>query len=238
MKSVLVYGGRGALGQSVVRLFRSQNPAWNVISVDLFENSDAHHSIKLSRDAAWHEQANSVDTELSNIFGNRNEKLDAVLCVAGGWAGGNLLDPDLFKNTELMWKVSVQTSILAAHIAAKYMKPGGLLVLPGAASALGPTPSFIGYGIAKAAVHHLVLSLASEGSGMPEKSTVTSVLPVVLDTPQNRSSMPKANFKNWTPLETVAETLYNWANGVDRPKNGSLVKIVTKDGITTYVTVN
>lgn len=51
----------------------------------------------------------------------------------------------------------------------------------------------IGYGLAKAAVHQLVQSLAAEKSGMPEESTVVALLPITLDTPMNRKWMPKAD---------------------------------------------
>jgi NAD(P)-dependent dehydrogenase (short-subunit alcohol dehydrogenase family) len=56
----------------------------------------------------------------------------------------------------------------------------GLLVLTGANASLGPTPGMIGYGMAKAAVHHLVKSLSSEGSGLPAGSVVNAILPYVL----------------------------------------------------------
>ena len=38
-------------------------------------------------------------------------------------------------------------------------------------------PGMIGYGMAKAAVHQLVQSLASEGSGLPKGVFVTAILP-------------------------------------------------------------
>ena len=54
----------------------------------------------------------------------------------------------------------------------------------------------------------------------------------------NRSSMPNANFRNWTPLEEVSRLLFDWAEGTDRPKNGSLVKIETVEGKTTFSTID
>ena len=70
---------------------------------------------------------------------------------------------------------------------------GGLLVLPGAKPALGGTPGMMGYGLAKAAVHQLVKSLASTGSGLPDNVNVVGILPVTLDTPMNRKFMPGAD---------------------------------------------
>lgn len=63
----------------------------------------------------------------------------------------------------------------------------------------------IGYGMAKAAVHQLVKSLAAADSGLPNNSTVLAILPVTLDTPMNRKWMPKADHSTWTPMDFVAE---------------------------------
>uniref|UniRef100_A0A914NKZ5 Dihydropteridine reductase n=1 Tax=Meloidogyne incognita TaxID=6306 RepID=A0A914NKZ5_MELIC len=77
------------------------------------------------------------------------DKLDAILCVAGGWAGGNASNKDFIKNADLVWKQSVWTSSISAKIGAKFLKPSGLLQFTGAAAAVEGTPGMIGYGMAK-----------------------------------------------------------------------------------------
>lgn len=111
----------------------------------------------------------------------------------------------MVSTTELMWQQSVCTSILSTVIASKFLKDGGLLVLTGAKAALEATPSMIGYGVAKAAVHHLTRTLAANESGLPNGSTSLAILPITLDTPMNRKWMPKADFTKWTALSDVAE---------------------------------
>lgn len=64
------------------------------------------------------------------------ETLDAIVCVAGGWAGGNAAHADFITNSDMMWKQSVWSSIIASSIAAKHLKEGGLLSLTGAKPAL------------------------------------------------------------------------------------------------------
>lgn len=78
-------------------------------------------------------------------------------------------------------------------------------MLTGARAALDGTPGMIGYGMAKAAVHHLIKSLGLKDSGLPIDSKVVGILPVTLDTPMNRKGMPNADFSSWTPLETLAK---------------------------------
>lgn len=70
----------------------------------------------------------------------KDEKVDGIICVAGGWAGGNAANKDFVKNSDLMWKQSVWSSVIAANIAAEYLKKGGFLSLTGAKPALEGTP--------------------------------------------------------------------------------------------------
>lgn len=165
-------------------------------------NDLADENIIVERDQNWTDQEAAILSALSNIL--QEDKLDAVICVAGGWAGGNA-KKDLAKNADLMWRQSVWTSAISAAIGANYLKPNGVLTLTGADAAVNGTPGMIGYGMAKAAVHQLTKSLAGDKSGLPENSLVVSILPVTLDTPMNRKWMPKADFSTWTPLEFVAE---------------------------------
>lgn len=135
-----------------------------------------------------------------------------------------------------MWKQSVWSSTISAALAAKHLKAGGCLVLPGAKPALGGTPGMMGYGMAKAAVHQLTKSLAEPKSGLPENASSLALLPITLDTPMNRKWMPKADTSTWTSLEFVADLLFGWADSdANRPASGSLVQLVTKEGKTQLV---
>ncbi|XP_058450054.1 dihydropteridine reductase [Malaya genurostris] len=227
---VLIYGGRGALGATCVQHFKNNN--WWVGCIDLTENASADLNIIVNRDDDWVSQEQSV---LSKVESSLNgEKLDAVICVAGGWAGGNAKN-NLAKNSDLMWKQSVWSSAISATVGANHLKAGGLLALTGANPALSATPGMIGYGMAKAAVHQLTKSLAGKDSGLPNDSLVVSILPVTLDTPMNRKWMPDADFGTWTPLEFVADLFHKWTKGEERPSSGSLLKLITADSKTELV---
>lgn len=227
---VLIYGGRGALGATCVQYFKKNN--WWVGCIDLAENESADVNIVVDRDADWVSQEQSVLSQVESSL--KGDKLDAVICVAGGWAGGNATK-DLAKNSDLMWKQSVWSSAISATVGANHLKVGGLLALTGANPALAGTPGMIGYGMAKAAVHQLTKSLAGKDSGLPDQSLVVSILPITLDTPMNRKWMPTADFGTWTPLEFVAELFHKWTKNEGRPVSGSLVKLVTKDSKTELV---
>ncbi|TFK05962.1 claudin-16 [Platysternon megacephalum] len=282
---VLVYGGRGALGAKCVQHFRAKH--WWVASIDLAENEEANANVVVKMTDSFTEQADQVTADVGKLLGE--QKVDAILCVAGGWAGGSAkakckpFVSSILTNTLMQWEeshgckesdgvfdtdesksmvvlemrgvlnrvqklkefeeakengdtvgealkalmsisaevgymkwrkadlhtvsvyMSVWTSTISSHLATKHLKEGGLLTLTGAKAALAGTPGMVGYGMAKGAVHQLCQSLAGANSGLPSGSAALAVLPVTLDTPMNRKSMPDADFSSWTPLEFLAE---------------------------------
>uniref|UniRef100_A0A2A4JE47 Dihydropteridine reductase n=1 Tax=Heliothis virescens TaxID=7102 RepID=A0A2A4JE47_HELVI len=227
---IAVYGGRGALGSACVNYFKSAN--WWVVNIDLKANPSADFNITVPSDGTWTQQEDHVMTLLNS--GLQNHKLDAIVCVAGGWTGGNLFD-NFSNKADVMWRRSVWPASIAAAVASKHLSPGGLLALTGAIPALKGTPEMMGYGMAKAAVHQLTKSLGSDNSGMPENSVAVALLPLVLDTPMNRKLLPKADYSRWTPLSFVVDLLVKWISGQERPDSGSLIALLTEDNETQVV---
>ncbi|XP_012941403.1 dihydropteridine reductase [Aplysia californica] len=226
---VLVYGGRGALGSTVVSLLKSKD-FW-VGSIDLAVNEQADANVIVKPEMSLPEQEADINSKVGGLLGEN--KVEAIFCVAGGWAGGNA--EKIVDAADSMWKQSVFPSVITASIGAKYLREGGLITLPGAQAALKGTPGMMGYGMAKAAVHQLVQSLSGENSGLPAGSTVVATLPVTLDTPMNRKFMSSADFSTWTTLDFIAELFLKWLNGDSRPDSGSLVQFITKDNKTELV---
>jgi len=225
---VLVYGGSGALGSEVLRRFKSHG--WDTVSVDFHASKVASDSVLISGSCS--DDADKINEHLRSS----NKPLDVVVCVAGGWVGGGIKEADVFKQVDKMWSYNVQSALAASHVASRQLVPGGLLVLTGANAALGPTPSMIAYGVTKAATHHLIKSLAVDGSGLPSGSSVVGVLPITLDTPSNRAAMPDADVSTWTPLDVVSAALFEWASSNQkRPSSGSLVTVKTTNGQTEFI---
>ena len=202
------------------------------MSIDLKANDLANENILVDPSDAFKDQQTKIIEKLQPLLVD-NTKLDAILNVAGGWAGGNAASDQFLHNCDLMWKQSVWSSVISASLAAKFLADAGVLTLPGAACHNKPTPGMIGYGMAKSAVHHLTKSLSESDSGMPAGSFVAALMPVTLDTPMNRKWMANADFSTWTPLPFIAELMDKWiSQNAERPANGSLVKLVTVDNKT------
>lgn len=58
-----------------------------MINVDLVENTEADFNTLTSTTGSLKEQGESIQNAISQVLGG--EKLSAIFCVAGGWAGGN-----------------------------------------------------------------------------------------------------------------------------------------------------
>lgn len=64
----------------------------------------------------------------------------------------------------------------------------------------------VAYGLSKSLIFHLAELMNDEAKG---KNIVTNVVvPGTIDTPQNRSAMPDADFNNWVKPEAIAEIIY------------------------------
>lgn len=231
----MIFGGKGSLGSELVKYFKSKN-WWKVISVDTKYNTDADDSIVIKHDQTLQDQLSTVESQINTVL--QGYKLDAVLCVAGGWVGGNILSKEFLSDSEVMWKKNVWSSLIAASVASNHLKDGGIIVFTGSKAALEGTPNTIGYGVSKAAVHQLTKSLADKNSGLPPNSRSLAVLPLTIDTPSNRKWMPDADKSTWTPLKFIVELMYKWSIGEELPPNGSLVQIHTKGGETIAAVAN
>lgn len=245
----VVVGGAGSLGKNIVRCFMKNQ--YKVLSVDYKDNLDADHSFLLSPEASlpsngkhgingnpsiphWLLEGNRMEQELCKLKNQHGFR--AVISVAGGWVGGHPQESSFLQSVEQMWKMNGQSAALACSIAAKTLeRKNGLFVLTGARGALGPTPSMLGYGMAKVATHQIVHSMAAE----QDFFTTLGLLPGVIDTPMNRQGMPDANFDDWTPCMEIAEKVERWSSEPEtRPESGSLVEIHTEGGKTNWIVTN
>ncbi|KAF5285165.1 hypothetical protein FQA39_LY16753 [Lamprigera yunnana] len=229
---VIIYGSN-ELGNEILRYFKEED--WWTLVIDIHDNSEADATVIIPEKLNFADQEQAVVKDVESHLG-LNTKLDAIICVEGRCASGNLRI-GLAGTSEVMWHHSVHSSVIASCLAAHFLKDAGFLLLAGATSALHGSPKNMAYGMAKAAVHHLVKSLGTKESGMPKGSCCVGIILRTLNILSNRISMPYADFTKWTPSEFVAELCYQWSCNEQRPPTGSLLCLVTRNSQTSIVPI-
>ena len=82
-------------------------------------NAQAQNNIVIGASDSWESQEKQVLKQCQELL--LGGKFAAIFCVAGGWAGGNVASENLVNSCETMWKQSVQSSIIAAKVASKFL---------------------------------------------------------------------------------------------------------------------
>ena len=172
-----------ALGQAVLRHFRAlpgAHAAWTAASVDFQPTTAVDQNILLQAGDKWQKHAARVAQWISTQSPTEAASVGAIINVAGSWDGAAVAAPEFYASVERMYKANVEPALVAAHVAARALAPGGLLLNTGAASVtlLQPTAGMLAYGVAKAAVSQIHRSMAAPGA-LPSGARSILIAPYV-----------------------------------------------------------
>jgi 3-oxoacyl-[acyl-carrier protein] reductase len=128
------------------------------------------------------------------------------------------------KSWQRMYELNVLTALNASRSAIPHLvaSGSGRIVNVGAIGALQAGSGMGAYAASKAGVHRLTEALAAEWKG---KITVNAVLPSIIDTPVNRSSMPNAEFAKWVTPEELANVILFLASDAASAITGALLPV-------------
>lgn len=150
--------------------------------------------------------------------------LDVLFNVAGGFRFETVAKGST-STWEWLWRINLLTALNASRAALPHLlkSPAGRIVNVGANAAVKAAAGMGAYAASKAAVHRLTESLAEElkASGV----TVNAVLPSILDTPANRTDMPKADHAAWVSPKDLAALMLFLASEEAGAVTGALVPV-------------
>ena len=216
-KVVLITGGAGALGQTVVPAFVSTGA-----SVILGDRTPVQMPgiTALKADFTDQTQVRSLVDEVIRSSG----RLDALINLVGGFATGRLVETDVS-----LWQRMLTMNLTSAFLLSQAVLPfmlqhgQGRIVHVAARAALEPFTGAAAYIVSKTGLIGLIRTLSSEleGSGV----TVNAVLPSTIDTPANRRAMPAADPSKWARPDSIAHTLTFLASDAASQIKGALIPI-------------
>jgi NAD(P)-dependent dehydrogenase (short-subunit alcohol dehydrogenase family) len=214
---VLITGGAGALGQSVVPAFVSTGAS--VILGDL-NPLQAPGVTALKADFTDQTQVRGLVDEVIRTSG----RLDALINLVGGFATGRVVETDVSLWQRMLTMNLTSAFLLSQAVLPHMLKRGqGRIVHVAARAAIEPFAGAAAYIVSKAGLIGLIRTLSTEleGSGV----TVNAVVPSTIDTPANRKAMPAADPSKWTRPDSIAQALAFLASDAASQINGALIPI-------------
>lgn len=226
-KGVVVAGGTGALGRSVVlHLLR----AGTRVAVP-YRGDRAWDAL---RDAAgpgallYGQSADMASPAAATAFVDGAvrflEVVDGVAALVGGFAMGGTLEAAPADEWEAMLKANLAPAYAIARATLPHLlKQGGSLVFVGSRMAEREGAGASAYAVSKSAVHALTRVLALENKARGVRAN--AVLPGTIDTPENRKAMPHADRSGWASPDAVARVITFLLSADSAPTTGALVPV-------------
>ena len=197
-KVVVVTGASGALGKVVAEVALARGARVAGIDHAPSQTPAASNRIEFGGvDLSDPAEAKKAIDAAAAHFG----RLDVLINIAGGFAFEAIAEGDP-KTWQRMYALNVLTALNASQSAIPHLEAS--------------------YAASKAGVHRLTEALAAECKG---RITVNAVLPSTIDTPANRASMPKADFKKWVTAEELAEVILFLASDAASAITGALLPV-------------
>ena len=166
----------------------------------------------------------AVKALVTDVQGRRGS-LDALVNAVGGFAGGKPLWETEAAVLDRMLSLNLRSGWALARAAAPVMlaQGRGAIVNVAAQAALAPPAGLGAYTASKAAAVALFASLAADLKGTGVR--VNTILPSIIDTPANRTSMPDADFSKWPKPEEIARVVLFLCGDGARVVHGAAVPV-------------
>ena len=226
-QTVMITGAAGNLGQAVSAAFAAAGA--NLVLLDLNEDALA----KVATAGAGDVLRRRVDLgDPASIAGAveaavaRFGRIDALCNLAGGFHMGEKVHEISADKWDFMMELNAGSVLRMAQAVVPHMLQAGSgkIVNIGANSALSGKAEMGAYIASKSAVIRLTETMAAELRS--HNINVNCVLPSVIDTPQNRAAMPKADPAKWVAPEALADVLLFLCSPAARAIHGAAIPVV------------
>jgi len=227
-RTVLITGAAGNLGRAVAEAFAQRGA--NLVLIDL--KLDALEKVfgtgnpkQLLAPTNLLEQA-QVDLAAQKAI-DRFQRIDVLANLAGGFRMGEPVHATSDATWNFLLDLNARTLLHAVRAVVPRMlaQGGGKIVNVGAFAAQKGAAQMGGYIASKSAVIRLTETLAAE---LREKNiNVNCVLPTIIDTPENRSSMPGADPARWVAPADLANVIAFLASDAARAIHGAALPVTS-----------
>jgi NAD(P)-dependent dehydrogenase (short-subunit alcohol dehydrogenase family) len=213
-RNIIVTGSTGNLGRQVVSKFKREG--YKVIAIiepgsgDELDEADDIYEVDVTKDIAAKEFAKEYALQYGEV--------ECIALLVGGYAGGSIEKT----STQDLNKM-ITLNFFSAFNMVKYFLPVMKMANHGSFLFVGARPALeketgtgaLAYALSKGLVMDLAEYTAKEVADTAIRSHV--FVPSIIDTPQNRESMPDSDFAKWVNPADIAEAMhYAATNGALR----------------------
>ena len=231
-KIVVVTGAAGNLGEAVAHSFLKAGARMILVdrAVDrlpkMFPNliGSSEYFLATSIDSTDADSIQELVTQSVRRFG----RIDVLVNTVGGYQAGKPLHLTPLKTIDYMFNLNARTTYIASQAVIPIMlKQGaGKIVNVSSRQGLAGTKNSSAYSAAKAAVIRLTESMSAELK--LQNINVNCVLPGTIDTPQNRSDMPNADYNRWVKPNSLAGVILFLASQAAQDIHGAVLPVYGK----------
>lgn len=228
-KIVLITGATGSVGRVIsstmaetgcrlVLTGRSKGPLEDLAAkLDPLGDHVLPFSTDLAREGDVKHLLDAISTRWNGV--------DILLNIAGGWSGGVSLGEMSEKDWDRALDMNLRSAFLINRAVIPYMvrRGWGRIVNFASKAAVSPSPKQAGYNVSKAGIIALTASIAAEYRR--KGIAANTILPGIIDTPNNRKQMPETDFSRWVTPEELAELILFLCSEQGGSLNGASIPI-------------
>jgi len=220
-RTVMLTGAAGNLGRAVAAAFAAAGA--NLALLDLKRGSlqDGERQLVLETDLLDAQSVQAAVAKAAQRFGG----IDVLCNIAGGFRMGPAVHETSDKDWNFLLDINARTMLNMTRAVVPLMLKagGGKIVNIGAFAAQKGAAQMGAYIASKSAVIRLTETMAAE---LREKNiNVNCVLPTIIDTPENRAAMPKADPKRWVAPADLAQVIVFLSSDAARAIHGAALPV-------------
>lgn len=224
---VMITGATGNLGRAVANAFARRNASLcllvrELVDLEPLRREGAADVLACPADLM---DAKTIEAAVATAV-KRFGRIDVLCNIAGGFAMGEAVHEIDAKSWSHMMELNAGSVLRVSHAVVPQMlaQKSGRIVNVGAYAALSGKAQMGAYIASKSAVIRLTESMAAELRD--QGINVNCVLPSIIDTPENRASMPKADPRKWVAPEALADVILFLASPAARAIHGAAIPVV------------
>ena len=235
-KIAIVTGGTGALGRHVVNKLAGEGVKVYVpaVSMENFnsvfdksqdENQERFELRKIFSFVCDATDESSVVEFVRSVSALENGKIDYLINTVGTFQPDIDLPDMTSADLEKMYRINFLTTFYFSREVLKVMEKNeyGRVFAIGGMAGLETTPKKFAYSMSKAAVINLMNTISAE---MKSKNIrANTIVPGVMDTPENREWGSKEDIKTWVKPSDIAEIIWNLLGESSSPIRESVIKV-------------